>query len=190
MESRRDSLIEAAARLLDAGGPAAVTLRDVGRAAGVSHNAPYRHFADKDALLAAVASRELAGNTPPEGAQPQAKAMIKAYVAWALRRPERFRLVFGRWNHADDTLGDAADDARSALIEAVKRAQTAGDLPAAEPERLTALLLALAHGAADLALSGHLAADGKGQASPQDLVEDLFAYLKTSAGPPRASGSG
>ncbi|GAA1667197.1 hypothetical protein GCM10009765_15850 [Fodinicola feengrottensis] len=54
-----DALVEAAAKLLDGGGVAAATLREVGHRAGVSHNAPYRHFPDKEALLAAVAAREL-----------------------------------------------------------------------------------------------------------------------------------
>ena len=52
-------LVAVAAELLDQGGPAAVTLRDVGRRAEVSRNAPYKHFASKEDLLAAIASREL-----------------------------------------------------------------------------------------------------------------------------------
>jgi hypothetical protein len=59
-------------------------------------------------------------------------------------------------------------------------AQEDGDLPSGDPERLTALLLALAHGATDLALSGHLARDGKGHADPTDLVDDLFNHLQQS----------
>ena len=54
----RDTLVAVAAQLLDEGGPEAVTLREVGHRAGVSHNAPYKHFADKEALLAAVAAFE------------------------------------------------------------------------------------------------------------------------------------
>jgi hypothetical protein len=52
----RETLVSAAAELLDRGGPDAVTLREVGHLAGVSHNAPYKHFAGKESLLAAVAS--------------------------------------------------------------------------------------------------------------------------------------
>src|SRR4051812_41063542 len=58
----RETLIDVATRLLDAGGVEAVTLREVGHQAGVSHNAPYKHFANKEALLAAVAARELTGH--------------------------------------------------------------------------------------------------------------------------------
>src|ERR1700757_2284011 len=52
----REALLEPAIRLTAEAGPAAFTLREVARRAGVSHNAPYRHFHDKDDLLAAVAA--------------------------------------------------------------------------------------------------------------------------------------
>jgi AcrR family transcriptional regulator len=184
MESTRERLIAAAAQLLDRGGPAAVTLRDVGRAAGVSHNAPYRHFADKDALLAAVAARELGrqgANLNQLGDSiADVQAVLQGYVRWALRYPERFRLTFGRWEREDAELGDAAVEARRALTRAVAAAQARGELPRADPERLGSLLLALAHGSADMALAGHLSATGKGAADAEDLVADLFAYLGAS----------
>lgn len=185
MESTRERLIAAAAELLDQGGPAAVTLRGVGKAAGVSHNAPYRHFADKDALLAAVAARELArqgANLDRVGVSvADVQAMLQGYVRWALRYPERFRLTFGRWDRENAELGTAAGGARAALTRAVAAAQARGELPRGDPERLSALLLALAHGAADQALAGHLSASGKGAADAEDLVADLFAYLAASA---------
>ena len=96
----RDALLAAAAQLLDEGGPEAVTLREVGHRSGVSHNAPYKHFADKEALLAAVAARELdrqgsalsatAVGLGPPGAAVQ--AVMRGYVAWALKFPQRFKL--------------------------------------------------------------------------------------------------
>src|SRR5215212_9939617 len=52
----RRALLDDAADLLDGGGPDAVTLREVGARAGVSRGAPYRHFADKESLLTAVAA--------------------------------------------------------------------------------------------------------------------------------------
>ena len=52
----RRALLDSAAELLDGGGPGAVTLREVGARAGVSRGAPYRHFADKESLLTAVAA--------------------------------------------------------------------------------------------------------------------------------------
>lgn len=181
MESRREAMIAAAAELLDRGGPAAVTLRQVGKAAGVSHNAPYKHFADKQELLAAVAARELdqlsksisRGGTGVRSA----RGMAHGYVRRAVRYPERFKLVFGRWDREDPELREAASRSYGLLLTVVAEAQAAGELPAGDTERLASLIRALAHGAADLALSGHLKAGGKGAADPQDLVDDIFNYL-------------
>jgi AcrR family transcriptional regulator len=180
--STRDRLIAAAARLLDEGGPAAVTLREVGRLAGVSHNAPYKHFADKEDLLAAVAARELARprRAAPAGRRSPVEAlstMMHGYVDWAMRHPARFKLTFGSWSGDSAELAAAATAARAALVAAVAAAQASNDLPDGDPERLAALVLAATHGAVDLALSGHLAKAGKGNADPKDLVDDLLAYL-------------
>jgi AcrR family transcriptional regulator len=181
----RDELVVVAAELLDEGGPAAVTLREVGARAGVSRTAPYRHFADKDALLAAIAARELSRRLAPDATSsrpPSPMNQMLGYVRWAQRHPARFKLTFGAWSGESAELGDSAHLARQRLVEAVVEEQRAGRLPKGDPERVAALVLALAHGAADLALSGHLAADGKGHASPEDLVADLFAYLASAGG--------
>ncbi len=203
VDSTRERLIEAAARLLDEGGPAAVTLREVGRLAGVSHNAPYKHFANKQDLLAAVAARELA-RQPRQSRQPRqprspssasrraggtlagvpgvdddaVRSMMRGYIRWATRYPARFKLTFGSWSSASAELGEAASAARSALVRAVEAGQAARTLPDGDPDRLAALLLAVTHGAVDLALSGHLSKSGKGHASPEDLVDDLLRYLR------------
>jgi AcrR family transcriptional regulator len=184
----RDALIEAAARLLDTGGPAAVTLREVGRQTGVSRGAPYKHFADKEALLAAVAATELTalgtqlGEVAERGGPDNdLRALMHRYVTWGMAHPERFRLVFAAWSRPSEELGSAASSARARLVEATAAAQRSGQLPAAEAERLSALLQALANGAIELALAGHLSPDGKGKASPDDLVDDLFGYLQAPA---------
>ena len=187
----RDALLAAAVQLLDEGGPEAVTLREVGHRTGVSHNAPYKHFADKEALLTAVAARELdrrssalsatvAGLRPP-GADVQ--AVMRGYVAWALEFPQRFKLVYGSWSKGSDELAAAAGSARALFTGVVTAAQQAGQLPAGDSERLASLLLALAHGAVDLALAGHLSPTGKGRATPAELADDLLGYLRAAAQP-------
>ena len=181
-QDTREALISAAARLLDQGGPAAVTLRAVAKAVGLSHNAPYKHFHDKEDLLAAIASRELsrpgAAAATQEGDSVEAlRRMAQAYVDWARHHPERFKLTFGPWRSGTDELGASATAARARFVAAVARAQQDRRLVAGDPERVTALILALAHGAADLALGGHLARDGKGAADPGDLLDDLFRLM-------------
>lgn len=186
MTTTREAMVDAAAALLEQGGVAAVTLREVGRRVGVSHNAPYKHFADKEDLLAAVAASDLrrsheairrarAHRTGLE----VVTAMLHGYIRNALAHPELFRLTYGPWQGASPELTSAADAVRSSFVEAVTAAQVDGDFPAGDPERLTALLLALAHGAANLSLAGHLSKNGKGHAEPSDLVDDLIAQLRT-----------
>ncbi|MEU5879083.1 TetR/AcrR family transcriptional regulator [Spirillospora sp. NPDC047279] len=180
----REALIDAATRLLDEGGVDAVTLREVGARVGVSHNAPYKHFANKQSLLAAVAARELASLTTARPAGPPGevlRAAMRGYIAWARSHPNRFKLVFGTWTADAEGLGAAAHAAQTALVGLVSSAQQAGALPAGDPVRLASLIRSLAHGAADLAAAGHLAAEGKGRADPEDLLDDLLGYLRRAS---------
>ncbi|MBE1878421.1 TetR/AcrR family transcriptional regulator [Myceligenerans pegani] len=184
----RELLIGAATDLLDAGGPEAVTLREVGRRAGVSHNAPYKHFASKEALLADVAARELSGladtvtgllKDERQGAE-VLREVLGAYAAWALAHPARFRLVFGRWSTPFESLAEAAHDARVALTGTVRKAQADGALPEGDSDRLTGLLQAVVHGSVELALDGHLAVGGKWNTDPDGVIDDLLGYLQAS----------
>ncbi|MGW5388411.1 TetR/AcrR family transcriptional regulator [Nocardia sp. NPDC003963] len=192
----RSALLDSAIRLLDCGGAEAVTLREVGIGAGVSHNAPYKHFASKEVLLAAIAARELTERAAElaelsctrSTSVDALRDVLHSYVAWAVTHPARFRLVFGGWSIDAPELAEAAHAAQAALTELVARVQAAGDLPTGDPVRLSALLRALAHGAADLAAAGHLAADGKGNADPTDLVDDILAYLRPRSRPTGRAG--
>jgi AcrR family transcriptional regulator len=179
--STRDALVDAAVQLLDEGGPEAVTLREVGHRAGVSHNAPYKHFTGKEALLAAVAARELKRQEAAAAAATTLQSVLDGYVGWALAHPERFRLVFGTWSTGSEELAAAAETARATLTALVAEQQRASRLPDGDPERLAALLQALAHGAVALTLAGHLSPDGKGRASPGGLVDDIIGYLGAAA---------
>src|SRR5262250_1725806 len=101
-ENLREALLKAALRLISEVGPAAFTLREVARRASVSHNAPYRHFRNRDELIAAVSTqgyRELT-RAMVNAAEQEAGALARlkqaglAYVAFALRRPEHFTVMF------------------------------------------------------------------------------------------------
>ena len=88
------ALLEAALGLLE--DDQAFSLRAVARRAGVSPTAPYRHYADKEALLAALATdgfAQLAGHLE---AAAELTDMAVAYVAFALAHPGLFRLMYGR----------------------------------------------------------------------------------------------
>ena len=156
----RAALLDAAARWLDEQGSGTLTLRELARAAGVSHAAPYHHFANRDELMAGVA--ELAFDRLGDAlavaaeAPDAAQALLdigEAYVREALAHPAQFRLMFGpmlarKAEHAG--LRRAAERAFTVLLQAAMRFA---------PERGLELALAgwsLSHGAANLAIDGAL----------------------------------
>lgn len=99
----RDDLLAAALELLRGGNEEAVTLRAVARRAGVSQTAPYRHFSDKGALLAAVAETGFAQLdlrcksvlSTAVGPEQRLHRLGTAYVQFALAEPALYRLMFG-----------------------------------------------------------------------------------------------
>jgi AcrR family transcriptional regulator len=99
----RKALIEAALELLERHGSDGVTLREAARIAGVTHAAPYRHFADKTALLAAAALEGARGMLDRmmmarADADPLSRlqALGVAYVTYAVEHPSYFRLMYGK----------------------------------------------------------------------------------------------
>lgn len=178
MTGTRQALLAAAIQLLDEGGPAAVTMREVGQRAGVSHNAPYKHFAGKEQLLAEIAAAELheTARLLDEHGDDIGAAM-RAVVERSLRRPQRFRLVYGPWRTGSDELNAAAGAAWSTLIGVVERSIQAGVLSPGEPARLANLLRAAAHGAVELELGDHLAKSGD-DVDPAGLMDDLLSRLR------------
>ena len=134
----RATLLKAAARTLEKGGPAAISLRDLARNAEVSHSAPYRHFPDRDALLAALAeegfallARELAGKPWREQAV--------SYVRFALANPERFKLMFMQPMPAALRRlveGDPVAQATWAMVHGLTHLVLAGHFAGEDPEAL------------------------------------------------------
>ena len=185
----RAALLRAAAGLLEDRGMAAVTLRAVGERAGVSRQAPYKHFADKEELLSVVAAGyfdhvgvEMAEAADAAGnAFGRLEAMAEAYVGFALESPHRCRLMFGPEVKGSPypVVHEAAGAVYGRFVGIVAECQEAGELPEEDPTRLAALMYATAHGAVDLALSGH-SEEAKGLGDPLALVRLLLASLRIS----------
>ena len=98
----RRGLIAVASQIVASKGPAAVSLREVARLAGVSHNAPYRHFESRDELLFAVAAqgfrelgRQLKAAAEGEPSFEQLRAHGRAYLRFALANRGLYLLMFG-----------------------------------------------------------------------------------------------
>ena len=179
------ALLDAGERLLAETGPEALSLRALARACGVSQAAPYRHFADKEALLAALARRAFedfaaalaaAGRSGPGVADPRDRliALGRAYVAYGLAYPHRLRLMFGATRSAgpDKAAFAAAADAAMAELEAAAAAAA----PGADVKTTALAAWSLVHGFTMLALD---LPDDKIIASRADLDRQLTDVLQT-----------
>ncbi|WMT91427.1 TetR/AcrR family transcriptional regulator [Pelagibacterium sp. H642] len=184
--STRDKLITEAARLLDAGGNAAVTLRAVAQAVGVSHNAPYRHFKDRAALLSAIAERDFHSLTDMFRSSQHADGApierltraLTAFICYGRDNPARYRLLFGDPDirSAEGTLENAALETFSAFEDLVKACQKSSQLPGASAKELTGLIYAAVHGLIDLESSGRMG-ERKGLSVAEEGVALLLRLL-------------
>jgi AcrR family transcriptional regulator len=155
----RAALLDAALEVLEEDGATALSLRAVARRAGVSSAAPYRHYADREALVSAVAAvgyRELAerlGAAHPAPSTPAQLADVAvAYVRFALDRPALFRIMFGEPCDRDNDERVAA----TAAVALYLREIVARCFPDSDPEALAPAIWALVHGLAFLHLDGKL----------------------------------
>lgn len=166
----RAALIAAAEALLTRLGPAELSLRGVAREAGVSAMAPYRHFADKDTLLAAVAGDGFhqfeARLRQATSAAPDAKAGLiaqgVAYVRFAYDQPALFRLMFGPLITKTVALEHLDRDSAPAFY--ALRDAVAAAYPEADAQRQDDLVLtcwSLVHGLAGLIVDGRLPASAE-----------------------------
>ncbi|HEX5685566.1 MAG TPA: TetR/AcrR family transcriptional regulator [Ideonella sp.] len=191
------ALVRSATALIQRGGPGALTLREAARQAGVSVAAPYRHFADREALLAAVLAEGfdgLADHTDRARRRaPDALAALRAvglgYVEFAVANPSVYRLMFGpecdKQTHPD--LMVAGQRAYGVLVQAVRDAQAAGLVQPGPAEVVALAGWSICHGLASLHADGLL--EGRlpltiDQAA-QRLVDMLLAGAAAPAPPKR-----
>ncbi|OLF09636.1 TetR/AcrR family transcriptional regulator [Actinophytocola xanthii] len=171
----REELLNACVRLIEVEGIGAVSLRRVAREAGVSPAAPYHHFADRAALLAAISVRgfeqlterlraALAGREQPRAA---VVSLARAYVTFARERKGYFQLMFRPELSQPEKHPDAraAGDAAFAVL-----ADVVAELDSPDPEALAVSLWAFAHGLAALALDGQLDHRGAELGTDADML--------------------
>lgn len=185
----RRALLDAGISLARAGGPEAVVLREATRRVGVSPNAAYRHFANRDDLLAAVRTEALAlvarameaqfGAVPVNGTSAeQARARVRAvgtgYLRFAFAETGLFRTAFGgRFSVDSDKAahGDTGLDPFQHLNAALDALVAAGALPPERRPGAEFLAWSTVHGMALLALDGPL------QGVPQPMLDALAQRL-------------
>ena len=184
----RQALVDSARALLSSGGPAALTLRAAAREAGVSQTAPYRHFASRDDMLAAVAedgfrrlhARMVAGAAAQSGKRALQQIAVE-YVRFALESPAEYRIMFGREGAdlektaANRALNDASSAVMNLLQGGIEQMQAAGAIRAGDASVMAFTAWSLVHGVVMLTL------DGQGSRTrhkpPVELVKEATSLL-------------
>ena len=170
----RTALLAAASKLIEKEGLVGLSVREAARRAGVSHNAPYRHFPDREALLAALAAggfaelgKALEGHSGRE--------LGEAYVSFALERPQRFRLMFGR-HFPLERYPQIRAQAQASVGTLQKAFAGLGD----EANSAAAAAWSLVHGLAHLLLDGHFE-------NNQAFVKKVLGAVRFAVGAQRSA---
>jgi len=197
----KEALVRAALALIAEKGPAGFTFADAARWAGVSPAAPYRHYRDRDALLADVARRgfeEFAlalAKAWDDGRPDVLKAFDrigKTYLGFAKREPAYYSAMFeaGVSPDADPALREASERAFGVLRAAAEKLVALMPAQGRPPALMVALhVWSMTHGIASLFGRGDAARRALPM-SPEDLLEAaVLVYLRGLGLMPGATGS-
>jgi AcrR family transcriptional regulator len=177
----RAALIDAGLQLTRVGGPEALTIREATRRVGVSPNAAYRHFADREALLSAVATAiqslmvaRMQTSVRRRGSTELLRAVGIGYIKFALDEPGWFAVAFFGADQADETISAPP---YLALVEALDAMTEAGALPPERRDGAEWPCWSAVHGFAELALRGPLrgATRREVESLAQRTVDDIIA---------------
>ncbi|MDX2257690.1 MAG: TetR/AcrR family transcriptional regulator [Hyphomicrobiaceae bacterium] len=192
----REALIEAAVRLINEKGPGGLTFADAARAAGVSSAAPYRHFRDRDALMADVALRGFTAfgaalASAWNGGRPEPRAAFerlgRAYLSFARTEPALFAAMFegglaiGDYPEVRQAADAAYEVLRAACVEIAALCPEGHRPPAA---MMALHIWSLSHGIAALFARGDNARRPIPMA-PEDLLEAAVLVYLDGLGVPR-----
>jgi len=164
----RKAILDAAVAVIETKGLASVSMREVARLAGVSHQLPYHYFADREGILAAIAATgfELLGaqletviDGPGTGAE-KLEIAGRVYVEFACSRPAHFRVMFRNDFVALDchpAVEKCANECFAKIPLLIGQLVGEGLTPHPDETALVLLAWSLAHGLATLILDGPLA---------------------------------
>jgi AcrR family transcriptional regulator len=168
----RTVLLAEAERTLREEGIEALSLRDLARQAGVSHAAPRRHFADRQALLDALAEAgfvrlgekiRAAADAAGDDYEARLRATAAAYVRFAIEDAALVDVMFAAKRAGQpDALPETAVPVFAAVGDLITQGQRAGKLPPGDPDQLRLLLIATLQGIATLVTSGRAQAGQAG----------------------------
>lgn len=189
-----DTLLREAGILLREQGVEGLSLRRLAERAGVSRTAPYHHFADKNALLCALAEQgfrrldTMMGEVEldPADPEPGLRRFVRAYLRFASDDPEQYELMFGRtlWKSGrpgDDLKGVAYGCFRHYLVR-LRPLVSQGESEGAEPLRLAQASWATLHGLCRLLLDGIYLRREDMEAVSDQAVGLMLAALRPARG--------
>jgi AcrR family transcriptional regulator len=186
----RRALVDEALRTIHTQGVDELTLRGAGAKLGVSRSALYRHFSDKQALVAAVGREgfrmlRLALSDAWERNGKGRKgfeAMGIAYVNFALAHPSHYRVMFGRFIESCAKDAEFVEEATAAfrvLVDSLVEQQRAGLIRRDDPITMARFIWSVVHGIAMLAIDGQLrGADEQGKALNRYAIDRLRDAIK------------
>jgi len=188
----RQALLDAAEIYLKDKGLECLSLRETAKIAGVSHNAPYRHFKDKNALLAGLAARgfrQLADllekcqskhlNEPSK----QLKTGCRVYINMAIDNPNMLNLMFGRVfepENISDELSNESNRAFQQLVNIVRKGQKENMFINNNSEEVALFVWSTIHGFANLHISEHTQRFYNNKKQLDQLLIKLEGYLLNS----------
>lgn len=187
----KNALIQAGIETLAQEGVGGLTLRKVARKAGVSHAAPYAHFADKQALIAAISTEgyrrfqaQVLESNQRYASDPRRQFIEAAwvYLKFALDDPAHFRITFsGIVENEQDypALVEASEQSFEIVVGIVLRCQGAGFLSPEPPDLLSVSVWSAVHGLASLLLNNQISHRVSERFTPREmLVHTLGQFLR------------
>jgi AcrR family transcriptional regulator len=184
----RQALLDAARALASENSVDSITLREVARRAGVSHAAPYHHFADKRALLRALAIAAFVELHDRLRSQKQAdptanlNAIGLVYVQFALAHPVEFHFMFRKSlcepPGKPDELTDIANQTLEMLIETIRTLQDQGIVVPGDTQSLALLVWSAIHGLAHILIETPMVAEPITAAVVERLTQTLQTTLQ------------
>jgi AcrR family transcriptional regulator len=183
----RNTLLVIATELLAEEGVHSLSLRKMAQRAGVSHNAPYMHFADKEAVLAAIAEEgfrllaidvESAISKSRDGSRQQLIAASEAYVCFAINHADHLQVMFQPTDvDKYPTLLEVSQASLNRLFALVKLGQENGEFRPGDTYEMTKAIWAMVHGVATLSIAYQTVILLPGKNSGEDVVTVLVNYL-------------
>jgi len=164
----KNALIKAGVEILSKEGVSGLSLRKVAQRAGVSHNAPYSHFPDKQSLIAAISTEgfnqlyvELNDAMTRHADNPRGQLFGSAqvYVEFAIKHTDTFKIMFsGVLEKEKDypAFVEASHRNFQQVVDVVRECQEAGILRPAKPELVAVAIWGLVHGIVSLSLEGQI----------------------------------